>query len=65
VGKADLSRFGGMASAKERNPRAAVVWRAKGSLMEQLLTDIELPCHGVNPGDGERLRCVEGWKQQR
>jgi alkylated DNA nucleotide flippase Atl1 len=65
VGKADLSRFGGMASAKERNPRAAVVWRAKGSLMEQLLTDIELPCHRVNPGDGERLRCVEGWKQQR
>jgi hypothetical protein len=65
VGKADLSRFGGMASAKERNPRAAVVWRAKGSLMEQLLTDIELPCHGVNSGDGERLRCVEGWKQQR
>jgi hypothetical protein len=54
-----------MASAKERNPRAAVVWRAKGSLMEQLLTDIELSCHRVNPGDGERLSCVEGWKQQR
>ena len=41
VGKADLSSFGGMASSKERNPRAAVEWRAKGSLMEQLrATDV-------------------------
>ena len=65
VGKADLSSFGGMASSKERNPRAAVEWRAKGSLMEQLLTEVELPCDGVNPGDGVRLGCVEAWKQQR
>jgi nitrogenase subunit NifH len=62
VGKADLAWFGGVTSAEEGGPRAAVVCAAKGPLMEQLLTDIELSCYRVNSSDGERLRCGEGWK---
>ena len=64
VGKADFAWFWGVASAEEGRPRAAVVCRAKGSLMEQRLTRIKLSCYRVNPGDGERLRRRQGWKQE-
>ena len=60
VGKADFAWFWGVASAEEGRPRAAVVCRAKGSLMEQRLTRIKLSCYQVNPGDGERLRRRQG-----
>jgi hypothetical protein len=65
VGKADFAWLWGVASAKEGSPRAAVVCGAKGPLMEQWPSGIELSSYGVNSGNGERLRCGEGWKQLR